>query len=417
MILKTRQEQKIRKENEKKRKLEKQKMLSERWAMLRWITTYIKENQEEWDKEKKEKEDLERKELDEWNKMKRFEKVKKLQEKWKIKSKNQETPVPEQDDNKPPADIWRELPFPLETVNCESVPVPVPEQENLSIPATHKREQEFQPVTGIYSSEDNSKSSAGKSTKLWSEWRITKNEDNLSVEDNSIVQELTTNEQQETTMKYDITNIIRKPRITRQDQIQKPTKKSSIISAHLQIPKKKSKPTVTTLVENKKKTPVKITMHTTKNEQHKNKETTTNNKQQKNPQLLQQQCSNITEATKSNDNEDNKIHSKETTTTNKNGQNKQQTQLVVLKPPSITCSPLVRTTRKKKEIITDNRTPKISKYFSAMPKPTVDSSIKHQNDTIEDVAEVNDASTEPEQSTNVQSFSSIFSAENSITVI
>ena len=143
-------------------------------------------------------------------------------------------------------------------------------------------------------------------------------------------------------------------------------------------------------------------MHTTKNEQHKNKETTTNNKQQKNPQLLQQQCSNITEATKSNDNEDNKIHSKETTTTNKNGQNKQQTQLVVLKPPSITCSPLVRTTRKKKEIITDNRTPKISKYFSAMPKPTVDSSIKHQNDTIEDVAEVNDASTEPEHSTSVQ---------------
>ena len=124
---KTRQEQKIRKENEKKRKLEKQKMLSERWAMLRWITTYIKENQEEWDKEKKEKEDLERKELDEWNKMKRFEKVKKLQEKWKIKSKNQETPVPEQDDNKPPADTWRELPFPLETVNCESVPVPVPD--------------------------------------------------------------------------------------------------------------------------------------------------------------------------------------------------------------------------------------------------------------------------------------------------
>ena len=58
-------------------------MLGLRWGMLRWITQYIKENEEKWEEELNEKLEKERKELEEWNKAKRFEKIEKLKEKWR----------------------------------------------------------------------------------------------------------------------------------------------------------------------------------------------------------------------------------------------------------------------------------------------------------------------------------------------
>ena len=75
-------EEKLKKENEKKVRLEKAKMLGQRWAMTKWITQFIKENQEKWDLEKIEKEKIERKNLEEWEKAKRFEKIKILKKKW-----------------------------------------------------------------------------------------------------------------------------------------------------------------------------------------------------------------------------------------------------------------------------------------------------------------------------------------------
>ena len=44
---------KYRKEPEKREKLRKQALLSQYWEMLRWVTDFIHQNQEEWEKKKK----------------------------------------------------------------------------------------------------------------------------------------------------------------------------------------------------------------------------------------------------------------------------------------------------------------------------------------------------------------------------
>ena len=48
-------------------------MLEERWALLKWVTAYIKENEPKWDKEKKDREKENKREPEEWNKKKRLE--------------------------------------------------------------------------------------------------------------------------------------------------------------------------------------------------------------------------------------------------------------------------------------------------------------------------------------------------------
>ena len=78
-------ERKLRKENEKKEKLEKAKILGLRWAMLRWVTQYIKENEENWERIHNEKLENERQELEKWKKAKRFEKIEKLKKFWEEK--------------------------------------------------------------------------------------------------------------------------------------------------------------------------------------------------------------------------------------------------------------------------------------------------------------------------------------------
>ena len=72
----------MKKEHDRKTRIEKAKLLGDRWAMLRWISNFIKENEEKWTKERIEKEEIERKELNEWNKAKRLEKVALLKKKW-----------------------------------------------------------------------------------------------------------------------------------------------------------------------------------------------------------------------------------------------------------------------------------------------------------------------------------------------
>ena len=42
--------EKVRKTQIRKENREKQKILSERWAMLRWVTQYINENKGNWEK-------------------------------------------------------------------------------------------------------------------------------------------------------------------------------------------------------------------------------------------------------------------------------------------------------------------------------------------------------------------------------
>ena len=82
--------EKEKREKDRKERLEKQRLISERWAMNKWITNYIKENQEQWNKEIEHRECEARNELEEWLKLKRFEKIKVLREKWNNTTTEQE---------------------------------------------------------------------------------------------------------------------------------------------------------------------------------------------------------------------------------------------------------------------------------------------------------------------------------------
>ena len=56
-------------------------MLEERWAMARWLTTYIDKNQEMWNQESIENQKTEDQKAAEWHKMKRLDKIRVIKEK------------------------------------------------------------------------------------------------------------------------------------------------------------------------------------------------------------------------------------------------------------------------------------------------------------------------------------------------
>ena len=78
---KLKQENLLRQEQEKKARKIKKRMLEERWEMARWISKYISENEERWAREKRERESSERKWLEDWGRMTRKEKIRKIREK------------------------------------------------------------------------------------------------------------------------------------------------------------------------------------------------------------------------------------------------------------------------------------------------------------------------------------------------
>ena len=80
--------EKERKENERKDRLKKQEMLSKRWGMLRWVTNYINENQEDWYLSRILQEEETRLELENFKKLKRFEKIEYLKKKWSEDAQN-----------------------------------------------------------------------------------------------------------------------------------------------------------------------------------------------------------------------------------------------------------------------------------------------------------------------------------------
>ena len=75
-----REREKKLKEISKIERKEKQKQLQEKWLTLRWITTLIDENSDEWDSKRKERIETERKETEEWKKKTRLEKIKKIKQ-------------------------------------------------------------------------------------------------------------------------------------------------------------------------------------------------------------------------------------------------------------------------------------------------------------------------------------------------
>ena len=89
---------KIQKEKEKKERLKKIEKIQEKWALMRWVTAFIEENSETWEKERKERIKKERKEIYEWERKNRLEKIKELKRKWEDKKRN-ETVVTETQQN------------------------------------------------------------------------------------------------------------------------------------------------------------------------------------------------------------------------------------------------------------------------------------------------------------------------------
>ena len=84
---------KYKKETKKREKEEKERQLSQNWGMLEWVTNFIQENQDNWEKEIKEKEKHATKELDEWNKCKRLEKIEMIRKKKNWQQQKETEPV------------------------------------------------------------------------------------------------------------------------------------------------------------------------------------------------------------------------------------------------------------------------------------------------------------------------------------
>ena len=89
-----------------------QKKVNQRLEMLRWVTAFIEEHQEEWENVRKEREKIIEKELTDWNKAKRLEKIKKLKEKWSTPKSPTKTEIPSENQITSPKNskwvVWRE---------------------------------------------------------------------------------------------------------------------------------------------------------------------------------------------------------------------------------------------------------------------------------------------------------------------
>ena len=86
------------KEQRRKEKIELQKRIHERWALMKWTTEYIAENNPRWEKERVQREQEREAVLQAWDKRTRFEKIAYLREKMRKKKLGEldnETKIPE----------------------------------------------------------------------------------------------------------------------------------------------------------------------------------------------------------------------------------------------------------------------------------------------------------------------------------
>ena len=82
---------KERKEAERKEKEELEKRIANSWAMINWVTEFINEHEEEWDLVRASQIEEANRELEEWNKLRRLDKIKLLQRKWNKSNIEKET--------------------------------------------------------------------------------------------------------------------------------------------------------------------------------------------------------------------------------------------------------------------------------------------------------------------------------------
>ena len=110
--------QKMKKENERLEQIEKKKLLEQKWEMMKWVTNFINTHQDQWEKEKIEHERKVYKELEDWNKMKRLEKIEILKKKWK-KEKDKEPMITtdKEIEKVEKWEVWRPKKIRIEMVN------------------------------------------------------------------------------------------------------------------------------------------------------------------------------------------------------------------------------------------------------------------------------------------------------------
>ena len=75
--------EKLRREEDKRMELvrknervDRKRKMEERWEIVRWLTSYIGENSDRWETEKRERDLQLKRRLDEWDRERRFEKIK-----------------------------------------------------------------------------------------------------------------------------------------------------------------------------------------------------------------------------------------------------------------------------------------------------------------------------------------------------
>ena len=70
-----------------------QKRMQQRWEMLRWVSQYIEQNQESWERGEREREIERKKKVSEWEKMKRFEKIEYLRKRDREEKKEEKVQI------------------------------------------------------------------------------------------------------------------------------------------------------------------------------------------------------------------------------------------------------------------------------------------------------------------------------------
>ena len=75
--------------------------------MMKWVTGFLRENQERWESEKKQKEIENKKELDTWERSKRFEKIAILRKKIKDTEKGENMEISSPDKKGNVEDNWK----------------------------------------------------------------------------------------------------------------------------------------------------------------------------------------------------------------------------------------------------------------------------------------------------------------------
>ena len=71
----------LRKEHKKKDRKIEQNMLEKRWEMMKWVTQYIDENSDKWEREKMDRQTNVQNWLQDWARMTRLEKIKRKRDK------------------------------------------------------------------------------------------------------------------------------------------------------------------------------------------------------------------------------------------------------------------------------------------------------------------------------------------------